>query len=77
MATDIKLSYDACREITITFLRQCVIDCLENQEAIKEDFRNGEMVSIQLADYADSAENIKQLQAVLDYLGDTNESLSK
>ena len=69
MASDIKLDYDTCRAITIDFLKQCRIDCLENQEAIKEDFRNGEMVSIQLADYADAAENIKQIGDVLRYLG--------
>lgn len=79
MAKDINLSYDTAREITLDFLRQCKLDCIANQEAIKEDFRNGEMVLIQLADYTDSAENIKQLEAVLDYLGDgyRYESLSK
>ena len=69
MTTDIKLGYDACRAITIDFLKQCRMGCLESQEAIKEDFRNGEMVSIQLADYADAAENIKHLGETLRYLG--------
>lgn len=69
MATDIKLEYDTARNIAIDFLKQCRIDCLENQEAIKEDFRNGEMVSIQLADYADAADNLKHLAETLRYLG--------